>query len=263
MKKLVLMSVAGVLMALTSCTPKLGYFQDLQAGSEYNLQQPRVVKAEQGDKMSIIVSSRSPQLASLFNLPIVSNYTASSSDMPVSSTRMSAYTVGEMGDIVFPVLGSISVKGLTREQIQEKIRRELSDRDLLKDATVTANFLDLTYSVMGDVKLPGRYAFDHDYVTLLEALSRAGDLTITGRRDNILVTRNEGGKQTNYRIDLTNSNELYQSPAFYLKQNDIIYVEPNVKKARESTSTGNALSSPSLWLSTASFITSLCVLIFK
>lgn len=263
MKKLVLMSFAGALLALASCTPKLGYFQDIQGGTEFTLPAPTVVKGEPGDKVSIIVSSRNPQLAYLFNLPIVSSYSASSSDMPVSANRMAAYTIGTDGCIQFPNVGKIHLAGLTREEIQQKIANELISRDLLKDPTVTVNFLDLSYSVMGEVKTPGRYAFDHDQVTLLEALSRAGDMTITGRRENVLVTRHIGDKQVNYRIDLTNSENLYKSPAFYLKQNDIIYVEANEKKARESTSTGNAWASPSLWLSTASFITSLCVLIFK
>lgn len=261
--RLKLIILANILLIISSCTPKLGYFQDIQGGTEFKLPSPNFVKAEPGDKMSIIVSSRSPELAYLFNLPIASNYTGTSADMPVTGSRVAAYTVGEDGGIDFPHMGHLLIGGLTREQIQKKIVDELMGRDLLNDPSVTVNFLDLTYSVMGDVKAPGRYGLDRDQYTLLDALSRAGDLTITGRRDNVLVTRQENGKQINYRVDLTNSTELYNSPAFYIKQNDIIYVEPNVKKARESTSTGNALASPSLWLSTASFITSLCVLIFK
>lgn len=263
MKKKINLWIAVLMLALASCTPKLGYFQDVQGGTEFDLPAPRVAQAEPGDKISILVSSRNPQLAYLFNLPIVGTYSASSSEMPVSSTRMAAYTVSEDGTINFPVLGKIFVQGMTRQQVQDKIATELIKGDMLKDPVVTVNFLDLTFSVMGEVKSPGRFSFDHEQVTLLDALSRAGDLMITGRRDNVLVTRTEGGKQKNYRVDLSNSGELYRSPVFYLKQNDIIYVEPNDKKARESTSTGNAWSNPSLWLSTASFITSLCVLIFR
>ena len=257
-----LIAMAGIMLILGSCTPKLGYFQDVEGGTEYTLPKVKAVTCEPGDKLSIIVSSRNPQLAYLFNLPIVGTFTGANTEMSGSS-RMASYIVGEDGTIQFPVLGALHVAGLTREGIQQKVRNELVDKDLLKDPTVTVSFLDMAFMVMGEVKTPGRYAFDHDKVNLLDALSRAGDLTINGVRTNVLVCREENGVQKNYRIDLTNAKELYSSPAFYLKQNDIVYVEPNVKKARESTSTGNAWASPSLWLSTASFITSLCVLIFK
>ena len=116
---------------------------------------------------------------------------------------------------------------------------------------------------MGEVKSPGRFIIDHDKVTLLDALSQAGDLTINGLRNNVLVMRDEDGKETAYRVDLTNAESLYGSPAFYLKQNDIIYVEPNAKRARESTGTGNAFQNPSLWISLASLLTTITVLIVK
>ena len=124
-------------------------------------------------------------------------------------------------------------------------------------------FLDLYFSVMGEVKTPGRFLIDHDKTTLLDALSRAGDLTIYGKRDNVLVMREENGKQMTYRIDLSNAASLYNSPAFYLKQEDIVYVEPNERRAREATPLGNSLANPSLWVSVASFTMSLAVLIFK
>ena len=263
MKRSILYSVAGLLLTLAACTPRLGYFQDVEGGTQFNRSTPTVVKAEPGDKMSIVVGSRNPQLASMFNLQLVSAGAVSSSEANVNNSKMQAYTVAQDGTIQFPVLGPIVVKGLSREEIQKKIAEELISKDLLKDPLVTVNMLDLTFMVMGEVKSPGRYGYDHDFLTLLDAIGRAGDLTIYGKRENVLVTRVVDGKQMNYRVDLTNSSELYSSPAFYLKQNDIIYVEPNDRRAREATSTGNAFSSPSLWISAASLLTTIGVLIFK
>ena len=104
---------------------------------------------------------------------------------------------------------------------------------------------------------------DHDKVTILDALSQAGDLTIYGRRDNVLVMRQEGKTQNVYRIDLANADQLYTSPVFYLQQNDMIYVEPNTRRAKEATELGISFSNPSLWLSAASLLTTISVLIFK
>ena len=117
--------------------------------------------------------------------------------------------------------------------------------------------------ICGEVKNPGRFVIDHDKVTILDALSQAGDLTIYGRRDNVLVMRQEGKTQNVYRIDLANADQLYSSPVFYLQQNDVIYVEPNTRRAKEATELGISFSNPSLWLSAASLLTTISVLIFK
>ena len=134
---------------------------------------------------------------------------------------------------------------------------------MLKDPTVTVDFRDMYFSVTGEVKNPGRFVIDHDKVTILDALSQAGDLTIYGRRDNVLVMRQEGKTQNVYRIDLANADQLYTSPVFYLQQNDMIYVEPNTRRAKEATELGISFSNPSLWLSAASLLTTISVLIFK
>lgn len=262
-KQLMILSLISVF--LFSCeAPKLGYFQDVKSGDINQLSSSSTVKLEPGDKLSILVSSKSPQLAYLFNLPIVSHYdTSTSSDLTLGSSRVANYRVDNEGNIQFPVVGPIHVAGLTRTEVSKKISDILVKQDLLKDATVTVEFLDLYYSVMGEVLHPGRFTIDHDKATLLDALSRAGDLTIYGKRENVLVVREENGQQVSYRIDLTNAKELYSSPAFYLKQYDIIYVEPNDKRARESTALGNTLQNPSLWISAASLLTSISVLVFK
>ena len=261
-KKLIV--AATTLLIMSGCTTeKVGYFQDVQSGEVIQMQAARVVKAQPGDKLSILVSSKNPQLAYLYNLPIVGHYETSTSQATLGNSRIASYKVDENGDIQFPILGRIHIAGLSRAEIAELIRSQLVNQDLLKDATVTVDFLDLYFSVMGEVKSPGRFLIDHDKTTLLDALSRAGDLTIYGKRDNVLVMREENGKQMTYRIDLSNASSLYNSPAFYLKQEDIVYVEPNERRAREATPMGNSFANPSLWVSVASFTMSLAVFIFK
>lgn len=256
--------VMFMMLVVTSCTPpKLGYFQDLEPSQTFNLSKAERIKIQPGDKLSILVSSKDPQLAYLFNLPVVGHYRTSSSETPINASQVASYTVNPDGTIYFPVLGKLNVSGLTRDQIAVLVRNELTTRDMLKDAVVTVTFLDLYYEVMGEVKSAGRYTIDHDQVTLLDALGRAGDITIFGKRDNVLVAREENGVQKFYRIDLTKAENLYSSPAFYIKQNDIIYVEPNTKKARESIDNGSAFIQPSFWISAISLLASLSVLIFK
>ena len=251
-------------LIISSCsTPQLGYFQGVQSGQSFDVSKPTFVTMQPGDKLSILVSSKDPNLAYLFNLPIVGHHRTSTSEQSLNSNQIASYTVDSNGFIDFPILGEIQVTGLSRKEVAQVIKNKLIQQELLKDPVVVVDFLDLTYGVMGEVKNPGRYGFDHDKLTILDALSRAGDLTIYGVRDNVLVAREDNGKQTYYRVNLTNADELYASPVFYLKPNDIIYIEPNVKRVKESTEVGNAFSQPSLWISVASLLTSIMVLVFK
>ena len=264
MKITKIIMLACLILTVASCNaPKLGYFQDVQSGQVQDLQVPKHVTVQPGDKLSILVGSKDPGLAYLFNLQIVGRYRTSQSDANLSTSQVASYTVDENGDIDFPVLGKLMIKGMTRSQIAAYIKNQLITRELLKDPVVTVDFLDLYFSVMGEVNAPGRFLMDHDVTTIIDALSRAGDLTINGKRENVLVMREEGGKQMAYRVDLTNLQSLYSSPVYYLKQGDMIYVEPNEKKAREATAAGNAFLQPTLWISLASLLTSVSVLIFK
>lgn len=258
-----LLAVVALLMATACSTPQLGYFQNVQSGQIQELAAPQFIKIQPGDKLSILVSSKNPELAYLFNLQVVSHYQSSSSGKGLGTGTVANYTVDSNGNIDFPVLGQMHIAGMTRSEVAQHVKNKLLLGDMIKDPTVTVDFLDMYLSVMGEVNKPGRFIIDHDKVTLLDALSQAGDLTIFGRRDNVLVMREENGKQVAYRVDLRDEKSLYGSPAFYLQQNDKIYVEPNEKKARESTAIGNDMLKPSMWISIASFTVSLLVLVFK
>ena len=143
------------------------------------------------------------------------------------------------------------------------IKKELINRNQLKDPVVTVEFMNLTYSVLGEVSSPGRYSIEKDKVTILDAISEAGDLTIFGKRENVLVLRNENGTQRVYDVNLCSGNDIYNSPVYYLQQDDVVYVEPNKVKARQSTVNGNTIFTPSFWLSVLSLATTITVLIVK
>lgn len=244
------------------------YFQDLRPGeSEQKVIAATEIKVRPGDKLSIIVNSRDPQLSQLFNLPYVSRQigqvSASSSSVSGSSQGISGYTVDEKGMIDFPVLGKIEIAGKNREEIATFIKGELLAKNLVKDPVVTVEYMNLCISVLGEVTQPGRYSIDRDKVTVLDAISMAGDLTIYGKREKVLVLREEEGVQHVYGVNLCSAEHLYTSPVYYLRQNDVVYVEPNNVRARQSTVNGNNVRSTSFWLSLASFLTTIGVLIFK
>lgn len=254
-----------VLMALlvSSCsTPELAYFKDVPAGQKFTPEQVSAQLIRVGDRLSIVVHSRDQQLSRVFNLQIYTSYNSSSESF--GNQRLGKYHVDDNGCIDFPVLGNLYVAGKTCDQVADSIQGLLVSGELLKDAIVSVDLLTQYYSVMGEVARPGRFSFEEDRVTILDALSKAGDLTMYGQRDNLLVVRQtEGGKYTTYRIDLTDANQIYSSPVFYLQKNDMVYVSPNKRRARDSSEFGSAFMNPSLWISAASFLTSICVLVFR
>ena len=176
---------------------------------------------------------------------------------------MAGYTIDNNGYIDFPVIGKMKVGGMSRKEITDYIKNELISRNLVKDPVVTVEFLNLTVSVLGEVGNPGRVSIDKDRLSLLDALSIAGDLTVYGKRENVMVQREENGKKVIYRVNLNDGHALYASPVYYLRQNDIVYVEPNGMRAREGTVNGNNLHSASFWMSATSFLTSMAILIVQ
>lgn len=255
---------------LTSCgsSKKVVYFQDLKPGeTEIQLPEVKAITVRPEDKISIIVNSRDPQLTDLFNLPYVSRQLGQSLSRNGITTGISqgvsVYTVNAEGEIDFPVLGKIKVAGMKREEIAETVKNKLITENLVKDPVVTVEFANLCISVLGEVNHPGRFSIDRDRLTILDALSMAGDLTIYGNRYKVMVLRQEGDIQRVYGVDLTSGNHIYTSPAYYLQQNDVVYVEPNDVKARQSTVNGNNVRSTSFWISLASLLTSVAILIFN
>ena len=250
-----------VSVMLFSCsTPKnISYLQNMPDEAVFD-DVNQVIRIQPGDKISIVVKSKDPLLSELFNLSVTSYRVGSTSNSSYSQ-YISCYSVTSDGSIDFPVLGKVSVTGMTRQQITEMIKQRLVAENLVKDPVVTVEFENLHFSVMGEVSRPGQYNIDYDKISLLDALSKAGDLTIYGRRDNVLVIREQDGKKYSYRVDLTDTNSVMNSPVAYLQQNDVVYVDPNNVRKRQSTVNGNNVLSTSFWISVASLITSIIVLI--
>ena len=267
MKFIKILSLTLMVLAAVSCsTPKeISYFQDLQPGvTELAITDPVEIKVRPKDKLSILVNAQDPKLTNMFNLPIVSQQIGQESTGSSGTSRgVSGYTVDSFGDINFPVLGKIRVEGMTREQIADYLTKQLKEQELIKDPVVTVEFMNLGVSVLGEVNKPGRISINRDNMTILDALSEAGDLTIFGKREKVLVLRQEDGKQRVYGVNLCSADHIYTSPVYYLQQNDVVYVIPNNTKSRQSTVNGNTVRSTSFWISLASLLTSTAVLLAK
>ena len=184
---------------LTSCkTPtNITYLQDVNANVPIQTQADGYIRFMPGDKLSIYVHSRDEKLMELFNIMGRNG----SSGTGGQGSNSAPYTVDDNGEIDFPVLGNIKIEGLTRDDVQKKIKNELVSQSLCKDPIVTVAFYNMTFSVLGNAGT-GVKQINKDRITLLEAIAM-GDLNINGLRKNILIMRQEGNQQVPYRVDLT------------------------------------------------------------
>jgi polysaccharide export outer membrane protein len=184
------------------------------------------------DMLFIVVSSETPELAFPFNL---SSVTYSTEGLPISNRQQNLYyTVNKNGDIDLLTLGEIHVEGLTKEELAKLVKDKLIEENYINKPVVTVQPVSLKIYVTGEVFQPGVYEITKNYITILEALAMAGDLTIYGKRNNIKVIRERNGERKIYNLDLT-TKELFNSPAYYLQQNDVVYVAP-VKANRKKLS---------------------------
>ena len=255
MRKIHLAISAAVIALAVSCSPttyqNINYMQDIARDTTMTLNAGEGIIVQPQDMISIVVSCREPQLAAMFNLTNVSYQAGSQASLNGGYQRLMGYTVDTDGNIDFPIIGKINVAGLNRWGVAQKVKNELVKRDLLKDPVVTVEFMNFKVSVIGEVARPGTFSITNDRINLFEALSLAGDLTIYGRRDNVQVTREADGKRKVYVLDLRSS-DVFNSPAYYLQQNDIVYVEPNSVRAGQSTINENYFKSGSFWVSMGS-----------
>ena len=237
------------------------------------LQKEQPLRLRPKDKINIVVNSADPMLISQFNLTAetISMRSLGSSTAPLTTTggtgggtaQILAYTVDEQGDINFPVIGKVAVKGKTRQEVADYLRRRLIERDLVKDPIVTVEFVNLAISVLGEVNRPGRIEIMKDNFTILDAIASVGDLTINGQRENVMVFREIDGEDQTIVINLCDRQNVLSSPAYYLQQNDVVYVTPNPKRQRESKSMGNTFNQPSIWISLASLLTTITALLVR
>ncbi|MDE6269871.1 MAG: polysaccharide biosynthesis/export family protein [Muribaculaceae bacterium] len=252
---------ATLMLTAASCsTPKnITYFQDLEQGAVVSPAEQLDIRVKPDDKLAILVTTQDPALSSLFNLVQQQQRITGSTTVSVfpgysyNDGRTSFYTVARDGDINFPVLGKLHIAGMRRDEVARYIEHELESKDLVKDPVVTVEFINTGINIIGEVVRPGRYDFNKDRMTLIDAIAMAGDLLPTGQRNNITVMRQQADGTTKaYRVDLTDMSSLAASPVFYVQQDDVVYVEPNDKKKREATPSGNVTFSPSFWVSIGS-----------
>lgn len=251
-------SLAALLLASCAAPTNVVYFQDSQDREISNDVETTQIRLRPEDKITIIVNCQGIELMNQFNMPYVSRYVGATGEgTTLANTGVSGYTVDADGNIDFPVIGKVHVAGLTRAEVAAKIKNELQAQDLVRDPVITVDYMNLFFSVMGEIAKPGRYAITRDRVTILDAIAMAGDLTILGRRDNIMVLREINGVQKTYLLDLRSAADVASSPVYYINQNDIIYVSPNVMRTRQSTVNGNNIVSTSFWISIASLAATL------
>ncbi len=262
-----LMSATAI--ALTAChsREKVLYFQDMVVDTPEVAQAPQYIRIEPGDKLSIIVSSSDPQVASVFNLIAMDrgaglttqNGGNRKSGGGSSNNGPGLYTVNDRGNIDFPILGELHISGLTRQEASEFIKKKLIDGKYVTDPVVTVEFANLHFSIIGDTG-SSMYSISDDQINIIEALAMAGDLNITAERDQIYVIRTENGLRTTTRVDMR-TKDIFNSPVYYLKQNDIIYVVPNGKKTGEYSINENQWKNPFIYATAFTTIIGIATLV--
>ena len=264
MKKLLSLLFVAVIATACSTSKDVLYFQDAKGGDTKNVTTlVNKIKMKPGDKITIIVNSKDPELTALYNLVATTRTLGNNSNMGGSgSNGISApYTIDSYGNIDFPVIGKMNIEGKTREEVAEYIKNELITRKQVLDPVVIVEYVNQNFTVLGDVNHPGKVNIDRDQLTIIDAIALAGDLKVTGKRNDVTVLRQEGDSQKIYEIDLRDTESINSSPAYYIQQNDIVYVKPNSKSAGGSSINSNTLRSTSFWMSLASFVMALTTFI--
>ncbi|KAB1153310.1 polysaccharide export protein [Tenacibaculum aiptasiae] len=250
------MKISLVLVALTisSCVSKkeIVYFQNHEANqSLVNNTYKTIFKPN--DLVQITISALDIEAVKPFNLPIV-NF-ATTTDNVVGTPQQQSYLIDNNGFIEFPLLGNIKLAGLTRPEAISLLKEKLSP-DYVKNPTINIRISNFSVTVLGDVKNPGRFIIPNERISVLEAVGLAGDLNISGIR-NIEVKRENNNKIITYNLDLR-SNKIFTSPAYFLQQNDVVYVKPNKATSQSASynqNTGLFISIGSVIISLISILT--------
>ncbi|MET0572286.1 MAG: polysaccharide biosynthesis/export family protein [Pedobacter agri] len=226
-----------VIALITSCVSnkKIAYFQDIQTVNQAKLENAvsftePVIQSD--DLLNINIFTLNPQSGAIIN-QAASTPTLGGNTNSSLSTQNTGFLVDKNGEIELSLVGKIKVSGLTTYQAREIIREKVNV--FYKEPNIQLRFANFKVSVLGEVNAPSAYTLPNEKVSVLDALSLAGDLTIYGRRDNVLIVRDNNGKKEFARLDL-NSSDIFSNPFYYLKQNDVIYVEPNKRKVSASNS---------------------------
>lgn len=265
MKSLKLLAIVATLVLASCGTQKKSvlYLQDAVADLPENITNQYELKIKPSDILGITVNSRYVELAEPFNLAMTSYQGVGTGR--AGGSQIQGQVVDDEGYISMPVLGKIKAAGLTRTELAANIEQKLISEGHIKDAVVNIQFLNFKINVLGEVRSPGEYTISSDRVTLFDALSMAGDITDAGLKDRITVIREENGQRTIAYLDATTKN-IFDSPYYYLQQNDIIIVDPTETKLANQTVNQkyrNTLSTITSLLSLAITVTSLVLTLTK
>ena len=241
MKRNVYVGVLLTALLMTSCinTKRIVYLEDMKESLSYPMNAQPEMKIQRDDRLSIVVSSRNPELT----------------DMQKCEK---GYMVDLNGYIEFPVLGKLKVVDLSCKQVAELIKKRLIDENLINDPLVFIDILNIKITVMGEVESPQVLKIDDSRITLLEAITRTGGVTSNALLDRVAVIREEGNERRMYMHDIRSS-DIFYSPCYYLQQNDMVYVHP--KFAEANTKERRTLSFYSFGLTLLSLITTITVLL--
>ncbi len=248
-----------VIWVLSSCSSRKNfvYLQDMEMGKKYLMDTKYEAVIHPNDRLSITVSCKKPELAIPFNIhegTFRIGEDGSVDTYPEAGlSREKGYRVNVDGDIDFPILGKLHVEGLTVTEVTDLIKTKIQDGNYITDPLVSIEFLNFKYTVLGAVGHNGTFSVDDDRVTLLDAIAKAGDLSSRARVDRVAVIREVGDSRQMFMHDLR-STDLFESPCFYLQQNDIVYVEP---KYKEKDNEERGLRYTTLFLSFAAVVCSL------
>lgn len=229
------------------------YLQNIESGSEIVLPENYIIRLKPLDQITMVVNSSTPELATPFNSSSGFSSLSSNSNFTATNERnLQILTIDKDGYLDVPIIGKVYCNNMTRQELASEIERRIIECGYLADPQVNIRFNATTISVLGEVKLPGRYDINKDQITILEALAMAGDLTIYGDRANIAVVRDRDGKSIITKLDIRSS-EIFSSPCYYLEQNDVVIVSPNKYRAAAAEINQNR----SFWISLTSTAISL------
>lgn len=255
-KILSLLTVGLVAFLATGCVTQkqMTYLRNVDASTTDSINAAFHAQSEatlaNGDAITIAISALDNEAVVPYNLPAIT-YAAQGSNQMQTTPMLQYYTVDEAGDIEMPVLGKVHAAGLKRTELADTIKAILEKQ--VVNPVVMVNLINAKVSVLGEVNHPSQVPMPQGRLTILDALAQAGDLTVYGRRDNVLVTRERDGKLEIARLNLCAA-DLYTSPFYYLQPNDVVYVSPNKVRAISSTNAGLWLSIVSTALSAATVI---------
>lgn len=230
MNKFLLLLAVVLMSASCSLSKKYVYLQDMEVGEKYAIEQFNQAVVHTGDKLDIVVTCKNPELAIPFNYQTGVVSLENNNQIAAAGQALSkGYKVDSDGFILFPVLGRLHLEGLTLKQAEDMIKALIADGNYITDPTVTIEFLNFKFVTWGSIG-NGVHTVEGDKVTIIEALAMSGGVASHGRNDNVMVIRELDGNREVYKMDLR-SKDLFNSPGFYLQQNDIVYVEPRFKVA--------------------------------